>query len=111
MHADHQLQRTDLDQLPGLAVIEFGADWCGYCQAAQTLITTALAAFPDVRHIRIEDGKGQLLGRSYAIRLWPTLVFLKDGIEISRLVRPSGIGMITDVLRQMNAAEIETGGY
>jgi len=103
MQADYQLKRTDLDQLAGQAVVEFGAAWCGYCQAAQTIIAAALAASPDVKHIRIEDGKGQSLGRSYSIKLWPTLVFLEDGIEISRLVRPTDTGMITDALKQMRA--------
>jgi thioredoxin 1 len=43
-----------------------------------------------VRHIRVEDGRGRPLGRSFRVKLWPTLVFLKDGKEVARLVRPSG---------------------
>jgi len=103
MQQQHQLKRTDLDRLAGSAVVEFGAAWCGYCQAAQALIAAALAAYPDVRHIRIEDGKGQPLGRSYSVKLWPTLVFLKDGIETGRLVRPSNTDMIAEALKQMSA--------
>jgi len=103
MQQQHQLKRTDLDRLAGSAVVEFGATWCGYCQAAQALIAAALAAYPDVRHIRIEDGKGQPLGRSYSVKLWPTLVFLKDGIETGRLVRPSNTDMIAEALKQMSA--------
>jgi len=104
MQADHHtLKRADLDQLAGPTVIEFGAVWCGYCQAAQTLIAAALAAYPDIRHIRIEDGKGKPLGRSYSVKLWPTLVFLQDGVEVTRLVRPADTGMITDALKQISA--------
>jgi thioredoxin 1 len=51
-----------------------------------------------VRHIKIEDGKGQRLGRQYAIKLWPTLVFLKDGVELSRLIRPNNEQVISDAL-------------
>ena len=43
----------------------------------------------DVRHIKIEDGSGRPLGRSFRVKLWPTLIFLKDGVEVSRLVRPT----------------------
>lgn len=103
MQADHQLKRTDLDQLAGPAVIEFGAGWCGYCQAAQTVIAAALATSPGIKHIRIEDGKGKPLGRSYSVKLWPTLVFLQDGVEIARLVRPTDTDMITGALRQISA--------
>jgi len=38
----------------------------------------------------VEDGPGRPLGRSYRVKLWPTLVFLQDGREVSRLVRPAG---------------------
>lgn len=96
-----KMDRTDLDRLKGAAVIEFGATWCGYCQAAQAIIADSLASHPTVNHIKIEDAKGQRLGRSYAVKLWPTLIFLKDGSEVSRLVRPTNSQMITDVLKAL----------
>lgn len=82
--------RSDIDALEGPTVVEFGASWCGHCQAAQSAINTAFADHPRVRHIRIEDGPGRRLGRSFRVKLWPTLVFLRDGQEITRLVRPAG---------------------
>jgi thioredoxin 1 len=100
MHQHSQITRADLDQSVGLVMLEFGASWCGYCQAAQPLIATALLD-SHVQHIRIEDGKGQRLGRSYAVKLWPTLVFLKDGVELSRLVRPQNAQVIADALKKL----------
>lgn len=86
-------------------MIEFGAGWCGFCQAAQPMIAQALVQYPNVNHIKIEDGKGQRLGRIYAVKLWPTLVFLKDGVEVSRLVRPSSISILTKALSEINISE------
>jgi thioredoxin 1 len=94
--------RTEIDRIEGAAVIEFGAPWCGYCRAAQPLLTAAFAAHPQVRHIKIEDGKGRPLGRSFRVRLWPTLVFLRDGKETARLVRPDDTGAIRDALAQID---------
>ena len=93
--------RAEVDALAGPAVIEFGANYCGYCRAAQPHIAEALAAHPGLRHIKVEDGKGQPLGRSYRVKLWPTLVFLKDGREVARVVRPEGAEEIRAALLQI----------
>ena len=82
--------RAEVDALAGPAVLEFGATWCGFCRAIMAPLASALAKHPGVRHIRIEDGRGRPLGRSYRVKLWPTLVLLRDGREVARLVRPSG---------------------
>lgn len=81
--------RAEIDALPGPAVVEFGARWCGYCRAVQAPLAAVLARHPGVRHVKVEDGPGQPLGRSFAVKLWPTLVFLRDGREVERLVRPA----------------------
>lgn len=80
--------RSEVDASTGPVVLEFGTSWCGWCRAAQPLITGALEHHPGVRHIKVEDGSGRPLGRSYRVKLWPTLVFLRDGREVARLVRP-----------------------
>lgn len=83
------LSRTELDEVDGLVVVEFGANWCGHCLAAQTDIEKALDALPDGQHIKVEDGPGRRLGRSFRVKLWPTLILMKDGQEVDRAVRPN----------------------
>src|SRR5215218_2695591 len=80
--------RAAIDALAGATVVEFGSPTCGHCRRAQPLVASALDAHPDVRHIKIEDGSGRRLGRSFKVKLWPTLVLMKDGKEVERLVRP-----------------------
>jgi thioredoxin 1 len=93
--------RAEVDTLSGPTLVEFGTNWCGHCKAAQEFITSALAAYPGLRHLKIEDGGGRPLGRSYGVKLWPTLVFLKDGAEAARLVRPLQSAAIGDALGQI----------
>lgn len=81
-------EREELDGSQGPVVVEFGAPWCGYCKAAQPLISEVIGQAAGVWHVRVEDGKGKRLGRSWQVKLWPTLIFLKDGRERARCVRP-----------------------
>ena len=79
--------RTDVDATAGLVLVEFGAPDCGFCVAAQPAIAAALDG-RDVTHLKIEDGAGRALGRTFGVKLWPTLVALRDGVELGRVVRP-----------------------
>jgi thioredoxin 1 len=81
-------QRAEIDALPGTVLLEFGANWCGHCMAAQDPLAQAYAGHKNVAHYKVEDGPGRPLGRSFRVKLWPTLIFLRDGQEVARLVRP-----------------------
>lgn len=81
--------RQEIDASPQPTVLEFGSAWCGYCQGAQADIAAVMKQHAGVRHIKVEDGKGKPLGRSFRVKLWPTLVFLDKGVEVGRVVRPN----------------------
>ena len=82
------LTREQVDALSGPVLLEFGAEWCGHCQALRPELTSLLAEHPNIHHYRIEDGRGKPLGRSFRVKLWPTLIFMRDGKMVSQLVRP-----------------------
>lgn len=93
--------RAEVDAYTGSTLIQFGTDWCGFCKAAEPLVNKVLADYPEVRHLKIEDGSGRPLGRSFRIKLWPTLVFMRDGVELSRLVRPGRVSDIEEAFEGM----------
>jgi thioredoxin 1 len=81
--------REDVEGMEGLVLLEFGTDWCGFCRAAQPQIESFLRQHPKVRHLKVEDGPGRPLGRSFKVKLWPNLVFLNNGAVVRQLARPS----------------------
>lgn len=85
----------------GPVVLEFGTGWCGFCRGAQPLIEQVLDEYPQVQHVKIEDGPGRPLGRSFKVKLWPTLVFLRDGQIQAQIVRPTDTQALSDALRQI----------
>lgn len=103
-YMDREPARAECDALQGPAVVEFGSPWCGYCRRAQPFIAEALADHPRVRHIKIADASGRRLGRSFRVKLWPTLVFLKDGKEAARVVRPVEAREISEALARIDPA-------
>ena len=103
-HLAQPPSREEADSLPGATVLEFGTPWCGYCARAQPLIAQALASRTEVAHLKVEDGPGQPLGRSYRVKLWPTLIFLQDGREVARVVRPGDVQAIELGLQSLPTA-------
>lgn len=95
--------RAEVEALSGLTLLEFGTDWCGHCRAAQPAIAEVLPEHSGWRHLKVEDGPGRPLGRSFRVKLWPTLVLLRDGQEVARLVRPTQADDVLQVLTQVQA--------
>ncbi|MEA2626503.1 MAG: thioredoxin 1 [Candidatus Binatota bacterium] len=103
--AESEPTREAIEAFRGPLVLEFGTRWCGFCRAAQPLLAAAFASYPGVERLQVEDGSGRPLGRSFRVKLWPTLVFLKDGKEVSRTVRPRTEDEVRRGLEAITAAQ------
>lgn len=88
----HYLQtepaRADIDASGQSLLLEFGAPWCGHCQAAQPVIRLLLGDQPRLEPLKLEDGRDEPPGRPFRVMLWPTLVLLRNSQQLARVVRP-----------------------
>jgi thioredoxin 1 len=81
--------REEIDRTSGRVLLEFGTAWCPFCRALAPRVAALLDQHPEVRHVKVEDGPGRPLGRSFKVRLWPNLVLLRDGRVVRQLARPA----------------------
>ena len=98
VYETQQPQRSEIDAMPGLVALEFGTNWCGWCSSGSPHIAAVLADHPEINHIKVEDGPGRPLGRSLRVKLWPTVVLLKEGAELARVVRPGTADEVRETL-------------
>jgi thioredoxin 1 len=89
--------REEIDRMEGAVLLEFGASWCGRCLGLAPELSKVLEDYPAVRHIKVEDEPGNALGRSFPVKLWPTLVFMRDGRIVKQVSRPD-IGEVREGL-------------
>lgn len=102
-YTDAEPARSEIDASKGPLLLEFGSNGCGICGRTTPMVAEALQDHATLPHIRVEDGKGRPLGRSFRVTLWPTLIFMQEGREVARLVRPGSAGVIRDALARIEA--------
>ncbi|MBB4133320.1 thioredoxin family protein [Xanthomonas sp. 3075] len=103
-YATQAPERGEVDAQAGWQVLEFGTDWCGHCIAAQPLLQKLLGGYEAIDYRKVEDAKGRPLGRSFRVKLWPTIILLRDGDEVARAVRPQTREDLEALLSELDGA-------
>ena len=69
-----------------LEVKRFSAVWCGPCRALAPVMEGIKAGYSDVVFETIDVDTDHEQASKYGIRSVPTVVFVKDGVEVDRLI-------------------------
>lgn len=81
-----------MDILTGLCALKFGATWCGPCKALEPKIKKIEEEFPNINFKSVNVDDNPALAKKYQIRTVPTVILLRDGVEVARL---NGASLIT----------------
>lgn len=71
----------------GFAIVDFWAPWCGPCQMMSPIFDEVAVQFKGkVKMGKVNVDDNQQIPSKYGVSGIPTIIFLKDGAEASRLV-------------------------
>lgn len=73
-----------------LEVIDFYAEWCGPCKAMAPALEKLKEGYPEgndsgVIITKLNVDENEEIAKKYSVRSIPTLVYLKDGVEVHRV--------------------------
>ena len=88
---------------PGVAVLDFSAAWCGPCKTRAAVLDVLAGELAGrVRFAAIDTDHAPELAQRFGVRSMPTLVLVRDGREVGRVIgarpRAFGRGMIDRAL-------------
>lgn len=81
-------------------LLKFEAEWCSQCKALTPTLTKVMKEFPDVELIKIDCEINEAETLKYQIRSMPTLIYLKDNMEVGRLVGAVPASQISELLNK-----------
>jgi len=70
----------------GLTLVDFYADWCGPCRMVGPVVEDLSNTMTGVNFTKVNVDEESELAALFGVRSIPTLVLLKDGAEVDRIV-------------------------
>src|SRR5256712_6102200 len=85
----------------GLVMVDFWAEWCGPCRAiAPVLEEMAEASEGRVTLMKVNVDENPGLAARYGIRSIPTILFVRDGAVIDRVVGAAPKTVLQDIVNR-----------
>ena len=89
---------TEVINNPGIALVDFYADWCGPCKMIAPIVESIANEHDDVVVGKLNIDEAYDIAVKYQVMSIPTLIVFKNGIEVSRSVGYRSKDVIEEML-------------
>lgn len=98
---------TALAQTPGITAIDFTAAWCSPCKTMEPILAALATEYAGrVRLVATDVNDEPALAEQFGVRSMPTLVVLRDGREVGRVVGSRPRAFVAGVLDRALAGDV-----
>lgn len=84
-------------------ILKFEAEWCGQCKALAPILKRVLENHTDITLTTVDVETEEETTLKYNIRNLPTLVFIKDNIEVGRTSGVLTANILEDKIKEFYA--------
>jgi thioredoxin 1 len=84
-------------------ILKFEAEWCGQCKALAPILKRVLENHTDITLTTVDIETEEETTLKYNIRNLPTLVFIKDDIEVGRTSGVLTANVLEDKIKEFYA--------
>lgn len=100
-----ELTAQDFDQsvASGFTVVDFWATWCGPCKRMHGILDAVASQFAEkVKFFKLNIDEFPDIAGRWQIMSIPTLIFLKDGVEVERKIGAMDESALVSILNLHN---------
>jgi thioredoxin 1 len=85
----------------GVVLVDMYADWCGPCKALTPMLEEMDGNIEGVTMVKLNVDDSPETAQEYGVMSIPTVLILKDGVEVKRLVGLSPKATYVDALQSL----------
>jgi len=79
--------QAEVEQHPGLVVVDFWAEWCGPCRAVAPVLEQLASEYAGkLKVVKVDVDANQQTSMRFNVRSIPTLMFFKNGARVDQVI-------------------------